>query len=178
VSWLLNVLRASAGSPVAEVCCIAQQPDTRPLRAQAVDSVQLPNGPPTRPEIPPPQDVQPPPHPNHFLTRTVTTTTPTRRPTPAPKADSHTSRNLPAGLLKQSQLTVRGCWQHSIQPRAVSEGTCSLTKKPISFAQSTPGFNEALHRPRVHYWSLYPPQNSRAASSKSRWSKVAWKISR
>ena len=34
---------------------------TEPLLAQAVDSVQLPNGSsPTRPEIPPPQDVQPP----------------------------------------------------------------------------------------------------------------------
>ena len=37
---------------------------TKPLLAQAVDSVQLPNGSsPTRPEIPPPQDVQPLPEP-------------------------------------------------------------------------------------------------------------------
>jgi len=64
-------------------------------------------------------------------------------------------------------------------PEQLAKVLAPFTKKPISFAlfQARSCSNEALHRPRYTSGAYIPPQRPRAAS-KSRWSKVAWKISR
>ncbi len=107
---------------------------TRPLRAEVVDSVQLPNGN-SLPQLPPPQDVQPPapeplpspapptplPPPEDLLQP------PTRTPTPQP---------LPGKVPETftvNRFEVVGSTVFS--PEELAKVLAPFTQKPISFAQ-------------------------------------------
>lgn len=110
---------------------------TRPLRAQAVDSVQLPNGnSPTRPEIPSPQDVQPPspePLPSPEL------------PPPLPPPEDLLQPQRPTPTLPETlpgrapeTITVKRfevVGSTVFSPEQLAKVLARFTKKPISFAE-------------------------------------------
>ncbi len=127
----------AASSLQASLAILLSIHTIRPLNAQTVDVVQLPNNNPTRPEIPPPQDVQPPP------------------PQPPPPQPSPQLLPPPADLLRPSNpvppsnqplpgvsqtFTINrfefiGNTVFSSQKLTKLLTKLDLTHKPISFAQ-------------------------------------------
>ena len=110
---------------------------TKPLLAQAVDSVQLPNGnSPTRPEIPPPQDVQPLPEPLPSPEPPQSLPPPEDLLQPLPPAIAPGQEALPGNATQTitvKRFEVVGSTVFS--PERLAQVLAPFTQKPISVAE-------------------------------------------